>query len=90
MIEQLSERVTICHGPRMREAHRDPMGLKWCFKCRYRHEFTWIVMAPVVDWDDEASVYAAMWGPTAHSECGGCGKHGGELFPGWEYAEVDE
>lgn len=77
--------VVLCRGPEMKEQHRDPMGVKWCFKCRGRHEFTWIVMAPVIDWNDEGSIAAAMWGPTAHSECGGCHQPAGELFPGWEY-----
>lgn len=79
-------RVAICHGPEMEETSRTSMGVKWCFKCRKRAEFTWIVMSPVIDWDDEASIYAAMWGPTAHSECGNCGAHAGELFPGWSYS----
>lgn len=85
MSERLPERVTICTGPTMREATRDPMGVRWCFKCRGRHAFEWVVLSPVIDWDDEASIGSAMWGPTAHSECGGCGQHGGELFPGWVY-----
>lgn len=79
----------ICRGPQMREASRDSMGVRWCFACRKRHNFTWVVMTPVIDWDDEGSITAAMWGPTAHSECSNCKQRGSELFPGWEYAEVD-
>jgi hypothetical protein len=90
VIEHLSPQVTICHGPTMEEASRTPMGVKWCFKCRSRNEFQWIVIAPVIDWNNEASIAAAYWGPVAHSECGRCKKHGGELFPGWEYAEMDD
>ena len=82
-------RIAICRGPRMKETHRDSMGVKWCFKCRGRHEFHWIVMAPVIDWDDEASIAAAMWGPTAHSECQNCKEQAGELFPGWSYQWED-
>lgn len=82
--------VIVCRGPELRESSRDSMGARWCFKCRGRHEFSWVVMTPVIDWNDENSVYAAMWGGTAHSECGGCGKHGGELFPGRVYAESEE
>lgn len=78
-------RVVICHGPQMEKTSRDPMGVKWCFKCRKRAEFAWIVLSPVIDWNDEASIAAAMWGPTAFSECGNCKRHGGELFPGWTY-----
>ncbi|GAB3125861.1 hypothetical protein [Glaciibacter psychrotolerans] len=89
VIEQIAPAVIICHGPQMAESSRDSMGVRWCFKCRKRAEFTWVVMAPVIDWDNKASVYAAMWGPTAHSECGCCDEHGGELFPGWTYRWED-
>jgi hypothetical protein len=83
--------VIVCYGPQMEERSRTSMGVRWCFKCRTRAEFSWVVMSPVIDWDDEGSIYAAMWGPTAYSECGHCGKHGGELFPGWVYQwEVDD
>ena len=58
-IEQLGNRVTICYGPTMEETSRNPMGVKWCFKCRSRNEFDWVVMSPVIDWNDEASIYAA-------------------------------
>lgn len=90
VIEHLSPTVTICYGSKMREASRNSMGVKWCFKCRGRYEFEWIVMTPVIDWDDEASISAAMWGTTAHSECGNCKRSGGELFPGWVYKMEDD
>jgi len=90
LIEHLSPTVTICHGPTMEEASRTSMGVKWCFKCRTRNEFQWVVMSPVIDWNDEASIAAAMWGPTAYSECGNCKRHAGELFPGWIYGEMDD
>lgn len=89
-VEYLAPNVVICRGPVMEEASRNSMGVKWCFKCRKRAEFNWIVMAPVIDWNDEASISAAMWGPTAHSECGNCRQHAGELFPGWSYRWDDE
>ena len=82
--------VVVCRGPRMKEASRKSMGVRWCFKCRGRHEFEWIVLMPVIDWDDDASIAAAMWGPTAHSECGGCKRQAGELFPGWSYRWEDD
>lgn len=77
--------ISICHGPVMEETSRDDMGVKWCFKCRGRHEFEWVILSPVIDWNDESSVYAAMWGQIAHSECNGCHKHAGELFPCRDY-----
>lgn len=82
--------VVICHGPAMEETSRTSMGVKWCFKCRGRHEFEWIVLSPVIDWEDEASIWAAAWGPTAYSECGGCRQSMGELFPGWSYRWDDD
>lgn len=90
LIEELSPVVTICHGPAMEERSRDSMGVRWCFKCRKRAEFFWIVMTPVINLDDPDSLYAAMWGPTAYSECGNCKRHAGELFPGWTYRWEDE
>lgn len=89
-IEQISPNVIVCRGPEMEEASRASMGVRWCFKCRKRAEFSWVVLSPVIDWDDEASIAAAMWGPIAHSECGNCGRHAGELFPGWEYKWEDD
>lgn len=79
--------VHVFRGPQMEEASRTPMGTKWCFKCRTRAEFTWIVKAPVIDWDDDNSIAAATIGPYAHSECGNCKQHAGELFPGWGYGD---
>lgn len=80
--------VHVFTGPPMEEASRTSMGTKWCFKCRTRAEFTWIVKAPIIDWDDDNSIAAAMIGPYAHSECGNCKQHGGELFPGWGYGDA--
>ncbi|HVX57390.1 MAG TPA: hypothetical protein VHA37_06685 [Candidatus Saccharimonadales bacterium] len=80
--------VHVFTGPPMEEASRTAMGVKWCFKCRTRAKFSWIVMAPVIDWDDENSISAAMVGPYAHSECGNCKQHAGELFPGWGYGDA--
>lgn len=84
-IVDIGPRVTICRGPEMEEYSRESMGIKWCFKCRGRHPFEWVVLSPVIDPNDESTLLAAMRGPTAHSECGGCHRHGGELFPGWAY-----
>lgn len=90
MIEQIAPNVTVCTGPAMEERSRESMGVRWCFKCRGRHEFFWIVMVPVIDFSNEASIYAAMWGPTAHSICTGCGQSWGELFPGRFYQWEDD
>lgn len=68
---------SIC-GTSMKEHSRSAEGVKWCFHCRKRHEFWWVVMAP-----DGFSYY----GPTAHME--GVKPDCSDLFPGW-YREVDE
>lgn len=65
-------------GTRMRESSRDPMGVKWCFHCRTRHEFDWVVKVP-----DGLSYY----GPSAHVE--GVGRYCTDLFPGW-YREAPD
>ena len=67
----------IC-GTRMVEHSRRSEGVKWCFKCRKRHEFWWVVMAP-----DGLSYY----GPSAHME--GVTDECRDLFPG-RYWAVEE
>ena len=71
--------LSIC-GTRMVEHSRKPVGVKWCFRCRKRNEFAWVVRVP-----DGPSYY----GPDGHHECGGCGGWETDLFPGWtrEYEE---
>lgn len=61
----------IC-GTRMREHSRRSEGIKWCFHCRKRHEFWFVVTVP-----DGLSYYGPNYsidGPTR--ECT-------DLFPGW-------
>ena len=52
--------VIICRGPKMKEVKNEPLGERWCFKCRKRTEFMHKVMAPV-----EPSYY----GPHPTIEC---------------------
>lgn len=63
--------VVIC-GTDMEEALRRSMGVKWCFTCRERHEFWWVVMAPVG---------LSYYGP--HVEIQGTKRGCSDLFPGW-------
>lgn len=77
------EGVVIICAPDMEESSRRSMGVKWCFKCRGRHEFDWVVLTPT-------TLDGWYWGPTAHSECHGCHQQAGELFPGWSYRWEDE
>lgn len=65
-------------GTRMVEHSRRSEGIKWCFHCRKRHEFFWVVMVP-----DGLSYY----GPSAGME--GVKPDCTDLFPGW-YREIEE
>jgi len=67
--------VTVNHGPTMREVKRESQGEKWCFRCRKRRDFLFIVTAPIEpDW----------YGPTASIRCAHCNLQDGDLFPGRE------
>ena len=68
--------VHINHGPEMVEVVRRRDGeARWCFHCRKRRDFLYIVTAPA-----EPSYY----GPTADVKCGTCNTSDGDLFPGHE------
>ena len=68
--------VHINRGPEMVEVvNRRDGQTRWCFTCRTRREFRYIVMAPVVmDW----------YGPNADVKCGHCKTSDSDLFPGRE------
>lgn len=68
--------VHINRGPEMVEVvNRRDGETRWCFACRKRREFRYIVMAPVKpDW----------YGPTRDIKCGHCRTSDGDLFPGGE------
>ena len=68
---EVGEGLAIC-GTRMKEYAREPMGERWCFHCRKRHEFVRVVMVP-----DGLSYY----GP--HVEIQGVKPDCTDLFPGW-------
>jgi len=70
--------VAVC-GTRMKEYSRDSEGIKWCFHCRKRHEFFFVVTVP-----DGISYY----GPSAHIE--GSGRECTDLFPGWSHGWNEE
>jgi len=69
--------VVIC-GARMKESSRRSEGERWCFHCRKRHEFWWVVMVP-----DGISYY----GPEARME--GVKRGCSDLFPGWFREPLD-
>lgn len=74
----VSDGVVAISGTQMREDSRTSEGIKWCFHCRRRHEFFWVVMVP-----DGLS-----WcGPTARME--GVLRSCTDLFPGWTREAVD-
>jgi hypothetical protein len=66
-------------GTRMKEHSRTSEGVKWCFHCRKRHEFWWVVSVP-----DGWSYY----GPSAGME--GITDECSDLFPGWYREAPDE
>ena len=70
--------VVIC-GTRMEEVSRNSEGIKWCFTCRKRHEFWWVVEAP-------AGI--SYYGPSAHMA--GIARGCRDLFPGWFREAVEE
>lgn len=70
--------LVIC-GTRMKEHSRDSQGERWCFSCRKRHEFWWVVMVP-----DGFSWY----GPGARMK--GIQRECSDLFPGWERGPIEE
>lgn len=68
--------VHINRGPAMVEVVRRRDGeARWCFRCRKRREFLYIVTAPA-----EPSYY----GPNTDIRCGTCNTSDGDLFPGRE------
>lgn len=74
------DRVHINFGPAMKEVVRRRDGEpRYCFKCRTKREFQYIVTAPI-----EPDYY----GPIADVRCGACNASDGDLFPGrqreWE------
>lgn len=82
--------VVICYGPEMEEVRRESIGVKWCFKCRSRHEFHWVKTWPIWDKEKDPDGYSQCWGGDYFSECSGCKAHGSDLFPGWYREAVDE
>ncbi len=74
-IDYNGQALHISYGPETREIVRRSEGEKWCFHCRTRREFFYIVTAPVVmDW----------YGPNPGVKCGHCNTSDGDLFPGRE------
>jgi hypothetical protein len=69
----------IC-GERLTEVLRRPDGERWCFVCRKRRDFEYVLRAPV---DPES-----WYGPTPDIQCASCHTSDGDCFPGtwreWE------
>lgn len=64
----------------LQEVVRQRNGKKrWCFTCRKRRDFEYVVQSPAV---------MSSYGPTPHIECSVCHTHDSDLFPGhireWE------
>jgi len=70
------EPVHINRSPEMQEVVRRRDGeARYCFKCRTKREFLYIVTAPIVP---------DYYGPIANIRCGTCNTSDGDLFPGRE------
>jgi hypothetical protein len=65
--------LNICYGPSTEEIFRESYGERFCFVCRKRREFFYVVKAPT-----EPSYY----GPTRSIRCGFCDADDGDVFPG--------
>lgn len=74
----------ICGFP-VEEIARRPDGERWCFVCRKRHEFLYIVTASKLDPELPLEDQPGSWyGPVPHIECSVCHTWDGDCFPGWQ------
>ena len=71
----------------MEEVRRAPDGVRWCFKCRTRRAFDFVVSSPIVRSLDDAGAY---YGPSSRVECTVCRTADSDLFPGREREWSDE
>lgn len=62
-------RVFICRGPEMEEIHRERVGARWCFRCRERAVFDYVVTAPSTP---------SYYGPNPSIQCPS-GHHDGDI-----------
>jgi hypothetical protein len=67
--------VYICREELEEIVRRTDGKPRWCFHCRTRREFLYVVQAPVG---------LSYYGPTPHVECATCGTYDGDCFPGTE------
>lgn len=61
---QTFNNVTICGPSAWKEYSRESVGIKWCFGCRKRLEYFWVVEGDPSPGD--------WYGPSARFECSGC------------------
>lgn len=57
----------------MKTIHDEPDSERWCFSCRARREFRYVV---------KAAVEPSYYDPNPSIRCGTCGLMDGDLFPG--------
>ena len=65
--------VHICYTEPLEEIVRKQIGQRWCFVCRKRRNFSWVVMAPVG---------LSYYGPHEKIVCDACKTQDGDCFPG--------
>jgi hypothetical protein len=76
--------VHILHTP-MEEVARKAHGERWCFVCRKRRDFEYVITRPIV-----TSIHdtGAWYGPSHRIECTFCKTTDSDCFPGtareWE------
>ena len=67
----------------MEEVRRRPDREAWCFICRKRRQFEYVVTAPVIP--ENPTINDLSWyGPSTRIECGTCHTTDGDCFPGTE------
>lgn len=64
----MSEILCVLRTP-MEEIHRESVGVRWCFVCRGRHEFLYLV---------HATVEPSYYDPNPSIRCGNCGQIDGD------------
>ncbi len=79
--------VHILHTP-MEAVHRSVIAEnRWCFHCRRRQTFEYVVERPICITGDETGCW---YGPTRSIECAVCHTTDGDCFPGTQREWADD
>ncbi len=70
----------ICGGEPHEETHRRQDGEpRWCFVCRKKQQFDYVIMSPIFDMENPS-----YHGPVPSIRCAICDTYDGDVFPGSE------